>query len=132
VHVQTPHAEKPRHRSGQQIQNMFAPVRVAARAENAGGLVQSDVDFLFDADSLPVDCDGVSGRIDLCAEACEDLAVDGNLSRLDELFAPTPRTDASFSEEFLQTNGVMECCNGDPLPFHYSIPSLRSFAEIPR
>ena len=78
---------------------------IADRGDIAFGLVQQEIDeTLCRLERLAIDGDGVRAWIGFGAELGDDLAVDGDATREDELFSFAAGGEAGGGEEFLETD----------------------------
>ena len=75
-----------------------------ARADKAGGLVEGDVNFPFDAHRYAGDGDAVCAGLNLGSQSGHRLAVDVNLAGGNERLTMPARPEAGFREQFLEAD----------------------------
>src|SRR5690606_22836626 len=80
-----------------------AALRIVARDDVAGRLVEGDPDRLGGGDGASVDLDLVPLRVYPGAELRDGLAVDRNAAGTDQLLGGAARGDSGLGEELLET-----------------------------
>ena len=88
----------------QQVEHRPAIVRVVAGAEKLRGLVEGDEPLGPGPDRAAVERHFVPGGINLRAKQLDDLAIDGDATGEDQLFAFTAGSHSGLGEKFLQAN----------------------------
>ena len=102
--VEPANVEKARKLGGQEIKNRVARIGIGSSGNEAGRLIQDDVELLLALDQFAPHFHVVAFRR-LGAEIGANATVDGDTSVGDQLVAVPPRTDASGGEKAIETHG---------------------------
>lgn len=90
-------------KAAQEIAKRAAALGIGEGGDDFGRFVEDEVDVIFFGfDEVAGGFDLVLGGISLGAEFGDDLAVDANLARKDELFGVAARGDAGVGDDFLE------------------------------
>ena len=101
--VESADIEKPWQVERQKVEDRITRLRIAARRNEPGRLMQHDIEPALTADEFAADFNVVALRR-LHAEVGADAAVDRNAACADQFIAMTARTEPGRSEETVQAH----------------------------
>ncbi len=123
VLVEPSHAVNSFRRLGKQVNDAWAARGVGIGRDIALGLMDGVIDGRFEGDCLAIDGHPRGGGVDTGAEHFRDLAINGDPSLENELFAGPSRAQAGAGQDLLQSLGM---AGGERLGTRWTILGLRA------